>query len=155
MFLSQCIHCKNFSTRTTGREAILVTGVNGVMLQQNANFGHSNVISVVALTISKQFADENEYVQKLEEASQKNEYTLFNLFAHIDSPSPYLVTLHVDGVPLQMEIDTGSLLSLISESTFWRLWPNRTLENSLANLMIYSGAQLSSTGYSGCPRLSS
>ena len=58
-------------------------------------------------------------MRKLEEASEKNEYTLFNLFAHIDSPSPYLVTLQVDGVPLQMEIDTGSSLSLISESTFW------------------------------------
>ena len=78
------------------------------MLQQNADFGHSNDISVVASTISKQFADENEYMQKLEEASEKNEYTLFNLFAHIDSPSLYLITLQVDGVPLQMEIDTGS-----------------------------------------------
>ena len=85
-------------------------------------------------------------MQKLEEASEENEYTVFNLYVHIDSQSPYLVTLHVDGVPLQMEIDTGSSLSLISESTFWRLWPNRTLEDSLTNLTMYSGAQLQVLG---------
>ena len=91
-------------------------------------------------------AEENEYVQKLEEASEENEYTLFSLYAHIDSQSPYLVTLHVDGVPLQMEIDTGSSLSLISESTFRRVWPNRTLEDSVTNLTMYSGAQLQVLG---------
>ena len=85
-------------------------------------------------------------MQILEEASEENGYTLFNLYAHIGSPSPYLVTLQVDGVPIQMEIDTGSSLSLISESTFRRLWPNRTLEDSLANLTMYSGAQLQVLG---------
>ena len=49
------------------------------------------------------------------------------------------MTVHVDGVPLQMEIDTGSSLSLICASTFRQLWPNRT---SLTNLTMYSGAQL-------------
>ena len=39
-----------------GREAILVTGVDGPgMLRQNADFDHSNVISVVASAISEQF----------------------------------------------------------------------------------------------------
>ena len=83
-------------------------------------------------------SEENEYVQKSEEASEENEYTLFKLYAHIDSQSPYLVTLQVDGVPLQMEIDTGSSLSLISESTFRQLWPNRTWEDSQTNLTMYS-----------------
>ena len=91
-------------------------------------------------------SEENEYVQKLEEAAEENEYTLFNLYAHIDSQSPYLVTLQVDGVPLQMEIDTGSSLSLISESTFQQLWPNRTWEDSQTNLTMYSGAQLQVLG---------
>ena len=103
------------------------------MLRQNADFGHSNVISVVASAISKQFvslqsqgekassqnrsrrdlkkleeaAEENEYMQKLEEASEENEYTLFNLYAHIDSQRSLYVVTHVDGVPPQMETDTG------------------------------------------------
>ena len=52
-------------------------------------------------------------MKKLEEAnSEENEYTLFNQYAYIDSQSRYLVTLHVDGVLLQIEIDTGSSLSL-------------------------------------------
>ena len=89
---------------------------------------------------------ENEYVQKSEEAAEEIEYTLFNLYAHIDSQSPYLVTLQVDGVPLQMEIDTGSSLSLISESTFRQLWPNKTWEDSKTNLTMYSGAQLQVLG---------
>ena len=58
-------------------------------------------------------AEEKEYVKKLEEAnSEENEYTMFNQYAYIDSQSRYLVTLHVDGVLLQIEIDTGSSLSL-------------------------------------------
>ena len=64
-------------------------------------------------------------------------YTLFNLYAHIDSQSPYLVTLHKDGVPLQLT--WASSLSFISEST---LRPNRILEDSLTNLLMYSSAQL-------------
>ena len=56
MFPSQSIRCKNSDNRTTGRKAILVTGVDGtVMLRQDVDFGHSNVISVVASAISKQF----------------------------------------------------------------------------------------------------
>ena len=88
------------------------------------------VISVVASAISKEFVGlhlggrgplaktpsvktSRRDVKKLEEAnSEENEYTLFNQYAYIDSQSPYLVTLHVDGVLLQIEIDTGSSLSL-------------------------------------------
>ena len=40
----------------------------------------------------------------------------------------------------------GSSLSLISESTFWQLWPNRTWEDSLTNLMMYSSAELQVLG---------
>ena len=147
------------------------------MLQQDGNFGHPNVISVVASAITKQFVtlhlrgrrplaktpidpgetwrnwrklQEKNYVKKLEEASEENEYTLFNLYAHIDNQSPYLVTLHMDGVPLQMEIDTGSSISLISQSTFWWLWPNRTLEDSVTNLTMYVlRCTTSSSGYPG------
>ena len=41
MFLSQFIRCKIFSTRKTGREAVLVTGVDRmVLLRKDADFGH-------------------------------------------------------------------------------------------------------------------
>ena len=56
------------------------------------------------------------------------------------------MTLRVDRVPLQMEIHMDSSLSLISESTFWRLWPNRTWEDFLTNLMMHSSAELQVSG---------
>ncbi len=43
---------------------------------------------------------------------------------------PFEVTVIVDSIPLQMEIDTGATSSLIAESTFKELWPARKLDNS-------------------------
>ena len=157
MFSSQSIQCKNFSNRTTGWKAILCYqyGQHGHALTryQFRSFKCHQCGRIKAFCQSssqgEKVASQNRArreVKKLEEASEENEYTLFNLYGHIGSQSPYLVTLHVDGVPLQMEIDMGSSLSLISESTFWRLWPNRTWEDSLTNLMMYSSAELQVLG---------
>ena len=47
----------------------------------------------------------------------------------------YLVTVTVDGATLQMEIDTGSALTLISKATFSKLWP----EGQSPRLLVADG----------------
>ena len=53
--------------------------------------------------------------------------------------NPYTTTLEVEGKQLQMEIDTGASLSLISESTREKLWLNKRLLPTTAKLRTYSG----------------
>ena len=62
---------------------------------------------------------------------------------------PYLVTVTVDGAILQMEIDTGSALTLISQATFSKLWPegqSPRLEGTTVRLKTYSGEELEVLG---------
>ena len=90
-------------------------------------------------------------MKKLEEASEENEYTLFNLYAHIDSQSHNLVTLQVDGVPLEMEIDTGlshiyvNLLATVAKQE------SGGLSDKFDDVLWCT---TSSSGYSGCSDLS-
>ena len=47
-------------------------------------------------------------------------YTMFNVSG---SPSkPYIVTAQINGTELPMEVDTGASLTLISKTTFEKLW---------------------------------
>ncbi len=45
-----------------------------------------------------------------------------------------------------MEVDTGALLSLVSRSTFDRIWPDRPLQPSTVQLRTYTGEQLEVLG---------
>ena len=42
---------------------------------------------------------------------------------------PYIVTVEADGASLRMEVDTGSSVSLVSDTTFRKLWPERKLSD--------------------------
>ena len=62
---------------------------------------------------------------------------------------PYLVFVDVNGTTLQMEIDTGSALTLISQETFSKLWPQGEapqLEKTSLRLRTYSGEELKVIG---------
>ena len=72
---------------------------------------------------------------------------------------PYLVFVDVNGTTLQMEIDTGSALTLISQETFSKLWPQGgapQLEKTSFRLKTYSGEELKVIGRAavrvGCGR---
>ena len=55
---------------------------------------------------------------------------------------PLLVTLSADQADLQMEIDTGASVSVISEDTYLSVWPGDqrpVLQKSTAQLRTYSG----------------
>ena len=51
--------------------------------------------------------------------------------------SLYLVTVEADGMDLQMEVDMGSLVSLVSQVTFWKLWLERKLSQFKYRLKSY------------------
>ena len=59
---------------------------------------------------------------------------------HVGSsnPRPYKVTLDFDGVPIEMEIDTGAAVSIISESTQKIVFPKARLSKSSVVLRTYS-----------------
>ena len=48
----------------------------------------------------------------------------YNMFlVEADRVAPVKATVTIDGVQLQMEVDTGAALSLISKATYSKLWP--------------------------------
>ena len=58
---------------------------------------------------------------------------------------PYLVSVDISGATHQMEIETGSAVTLVSEATFSKLWPPGKpprLENTPIRLRTYSGEEL-------------
>ena len=62
------------------------------------------------------------------------------------NPRPYKVTLDLNGLPLEMEIDTGAAVSIISEATQKRVFPKARLRKSSVALQIYSSEPLTVLG---------
>ena len=62
------------------------------------------------------------------------------------SPSPYRVTLEINGKPLEMEIDTGATVSIISEITKKALFPKAKLNQTSLALHTYSAEPLTVLG---------
>ena len=70
-------------------------------------------------------------------------YSLFTLGSK--RPSPYQVQLSVGGLALEMEVDTGASLSVISEGTYKNLVSENKaplLEKSLIVLRTYTGEEV-------------
>lgn len=55
---------------------------------------------------------------------------------------PIQLQVYIDGVLVIMELDTGAAVSIVSESTFRRLWSGKVLERSGIRLCTYSGESL-------------
>ena len=75
------------------------------------------------------------------------EYSLFQLEGK-KSPKPMEVTLTVDGHEMTMEVDTGAAWSVISKSTYQKIWHTRPLKPSLINLRTYTGEAVTVFGNS-------
>ena len=73
-------------------------------------------------------------------------YSLFTL----TEATPLLVDMIDNKVPLQMEVDTGSPVSLISRDTYRKLWLNKEqrpkLQPSPRRLRTYTGQELGVQG---------
>ena len=71
-------------------------------------------------------------------------YPLFNVTN--TSTKPLLVTVELNQAPVEMEVDTGASVSLISKDTYDKLWPNLTtapaIQKSDILLRTYTGEHL-------------
>ena len=74
------------------------------------------------------------------------EYDLFALDAVVSRSQPFMVDLHMDSVPISMELDTGASLSIMSAETFRHHWPKRTLQPTTRKLRTYTGEMLDIAG---------
>ena len=75
------------------------------------------------------------------------DYNMFTVGA--DRVPPFTATLKIEVAPLEMEVDTGEALSLISAATFAQLWPAGTapqLTKSSIRLRTYTGEELQLVG---------
>ena len=75
-------------------------------------------------------------------------YALYKLSSS-KSQMPLVQLLTVNGIPLQMQVDTGAVVSLISESTYQRVWPrvrHPALEKSGISLHTYMGESINVVG---------
>ena len=77
-------------------------------------------------------------------------YSLFTLTEQTEATPPLLVDMTVNKVPLQMEVDTGASVSLISRDTYRKLWLNQErrpkLQPSPRRLRTYTGQELDVQG---------
>ena len=62
------------------------------------------------------------------------------------SDNPLEVDLQLEGKPLRMEVDTGVAVFLVSEETYWSLFPTVQLQSSTTKLRTYSGEPLTVLG---------
>jgi hypothetical protein len=83
-------------------------------------------------------------VKKITEQSVENEYSLMTV--NSVSSKPIVVSVVIDKCLIDMELDTGAAVSLVSEQTFKQHWPNKTLEESTTTLQTYSGEDITVQG---------
>lgn len=80
------------------------------------------------------------------EETEDEVYTMFPL--RTKKYKPIYVTVQVNDVPLQMEVDTGATLSVIGEATYHQMWGDKPppLTNSNVRLRTYTGEDIPVTG---------
>ena len=77
-------------------------------------------------------------VQNEEEEEQEDEDDSFIAVNKLDTPSPpIMIKVKLDDCLVDMEVDTGASISLMSERTFNKMWPGRTLQPSTLKLRTY------------------
>ena len=60
---------------------------------------------------------------------------------------PIKVPVKIDGINVQMEVDTGASVSLVSEKQFSSLWPSKPVEASSIHLGNYSNDTIPVVGW--------
>ena len=82
----------------------------------------------------------------------KHEYALFTIQdtkGVTDKPDPLYVSVNLNGKQVSMELDTGSAVSIMSESKFKEI-SSDPLQESQVNLCTYSGEKISVQGEATC-----
>ena len=76
--------------------------------------------------------------------SDAEELQLFNVTNQRRSPCQ--VDIFMEGTPLSMEVDTGSVVSLVSKNKQKELFPDASLDTSQVKLTTYTGEQMDVVG---------
>ena len=79
-----------------------------------------------------------------EQSYTEEAYTLYKLSSRTD---PIRDTFVVDGMEINMEIDTSASLTVISEDTHEKLFCNKTLCDAEETLLTYTGQPVDMLGY--------
>ena len=83
------------------------------------------------------------------DAAERANDSTYSLFHGSDRSPPLEISVLVNGVPLNMEVDTGATKSIISEQTYRRLWPDGRappLAKPSARLKMYTGQTINVQG---------
>ena len=103
--------------------------------QQKGNREHGHIANVV-----------DEHPTQGDTSSQNTEYTLFPIKSLLTTPSWHTI---INGIQMEMEIDTRASVSLISKSTFDKFHSSRvfpSLTNEQIKLCTYTGEELNVLG---------
>ena len=84
-------------------------------------------------------------VRLVQEEEEVDSFPLYVLRAAGVAP-PIRVSPTADSCPLTMEVDTGAAVSIVSQATFEKLWPNRSVAPSTVRLQSYSGESIAVVG---------
>ena len=110
--------------------------------------GHiASVCRSKASSVSKKQKSKTHLVQNAEQSSEESSdegFKIHNLVKR--SPDPIVVQLQLNGKFLDMEVDTGAALSVISEATRRDVFPNDTLHPSNLILKTYTNERMEVTG---------
>ena len=77
------------------------------------------------------------------EIKDQETYTLFSMAG---KSRPIVVSVSVNSKPIQMEVDTGAFLSIMSKDTFNKEFSNQTLQPTTISLRTYTGECLTVLG---------
>ena len=77
------------------------------------------------------------------ETKDQETYTLFSMAG---KSRPIVVSVSVNSKPIQMEVDTGAFLSIMSKDTFNKEFSNQTLQPTTISLRTYTGECLTVLG---------
>ena len=72
------------------------------------------------------------------------QYPLFTV--SVSQSTPIVVSVMMNSKSVNMELDTGAAVSLISQDTYRQYWPQLELEESNTQLKTYSGEFLETLG---------
>ena len=89
---------------------------------------------------SQRHSDKSVKTVSNQETGTSEEYMLLSLSS--SSSEPIIIPVKVNGQLLNMELDTGAAVSLISEETYRCHWADRPLQNSDTKLKTYSGEEI-------------
>ena len=89
----------------------------------------------------KQFKNGSTKTVNAEYATEESETLLLNVNNNLTTSAPIIVTPTINGVTLQMELDTGAAVSIISGEEFFKL-PGVSLEKSNMKLTSYTGDEI-------------